>query len=555
MAAVAAAKLGDALAPRDEANAMAGRDTDERVADSRTRSWPRRSLAANRGWPGSLEKRMAAPARELDESVARRDAVDAVAEEAAGVVNALREPLAVRVLRSLLDDERVAAPLADRLGVAVADREPNVAVNREEAGERMRDAGLGAVLAKDLFATADARARAAPSLEDAVIDVVADERAPQAPHGGKARVVEIRAESGVGAHERSSNDVAARIGNRRATRATDGKCASAKYFGRLSTSPAPPQRADTWSAPLDRSGPLQSHPPADSPGWSTLSDAMWLDVGGNHILADGSTEYFWSGPGALSVKSFRNGSALYDVGAGRFAVDEARYLLLNHEQPYAITVDALSRVESFVVFFAPGFVEGARRARSASLERLLDDPEPPLSPVRVFERTYPHDDAVTPPLRALELAVSAGERDPARLGELLHALASGLVEAHDAATREASAIPAVRASTREELYRRLWRARDYAAASFERPVGLAELARVACLSESHFLRAYRAAFGRTPHDELTAFRIERARDLLETTDMPVTDVCFAVGFESLGSFSTLFRRRTGLAPSDVRRKR
>lgn len=81
------------------------------------------------------------------------------------------------------------------------------------------------------------------------------------------------------------------------------------------------------------------------------------------------------------------------------------------------------------------------------------------------------------------------------------------------------------------------------------------LGRVCGLSEFHFIRAFRAATGQTPHQYVRARRIDRARELLVTTPLPVTEICEAVGFQSLGSFSAVFRRLTGESPSAYRARR
>src|SRR5215467_8043374 len=114
--------------------------------------------------------------------------------------------------------------------------------------------------------------------------------------------------------------------------------------------------------------------------------------------------------------------------------------------------------------------------------------------------------------------------------------------------READCMPAARPGTREELYRRLSRARDYMLARMDQPVLLDDMARVACLSPNHFIRTFRNAFGQSPHQYLVSRRLERAAMLLARTSRPVTDVCYSVGFESPGSFSWLFRKRYGVAP-------
>ncbi|MEM9487952.1 MAG: helix-turn-helix transcriptional regulator [Myxococcota bacterium] len=79
------------------------------------------------------------------------------------------------------------------------------------------------------------------------------------------------------------------------------------------------------------------------------------------------------------------------------------------------------------------------------------------------------------------------------------------------------------------------------------------MARAACFSRYHFLRAFRREFDITPHQYLTRYRIDRARELLSTSDRPVTEICLDVGFRSLGSFSSLFQRHVGHSPTRYRR--
>jgi AraC-like DNA-binding protein len=83
---------------------------------------------------------------------------------------------------------------------------------------------------------------------------------------------------------------------------------------------------------------------------------------------------------------------------------------------------------------------------------------------------------------------------------------------------------------------------------------VAEIARLAGLSTFRFIRLFHAVFGITPHQYRIDARLERARELLITTDRPVTDVCLDVGFTSLGSFSSLFARRVGVPPSAFRQR-
>jgi AraC-like DNA-binding protein len=95
----------------------------------------------------------------------------------------------------------------------------------------------------------------------------------------------------------------------------------------------------------------------------------------------------------------------------------------------------------------------------------------------------------------------------------------------------------------------LRRARDRADRDYAEPLDLEALAGSAGVSKYHFLRCFAATYGRTPGVYLAERRIERAQDLLRATNLTVTEVCFLVGYSSLGSFSSKFRQLVGVTPS------
>lgn len=105
----------------------------------------------------------------------------------------------------------------------------------------------------------------------------------------------------------------------------------------------------------------------------------------------------------------------------------------------------------------------------------------------------------------------------------------------------------------DDLFVRLCRSRDYIAANLDQPLRLADAAREAYLSPFHYHRLFSQTFGQSPLEFLTRMRIDRAKQLLIRDAAPVTDVCLAVGYESLGSFSTRFRRATGYSPQEFQR--
>ena len=255
-------------------------------------------------------------------------------------------------------------------------------------------------------------------------------------------------------------------------------------------------------------------------------------------------------PGPLSIKSLIRGTAEWRVGQSRFEVDANSYLILNHDQRYSMTVESNTPIETFCVFFRRGFVEDAFCSLTQPEALLLEDPFCARSaPVGFYERLRSADNLISPVLASLRRAVeSEGELD-----EIFMRLALALVHLRSELPQEIRRLTAVRSSTRAELLKRVHTGKQLIDEAFGTPLQLATIARAACLSAFHFHRSFKAVFRETPHDYMTRRRLEKAARLLRETDEPVTDICLEIGFQSLGSFSTLFRARFGAPPGAFRR--
>jgi AraC-like DNA-binding protein len=104
----------------------------------------------------------------------------------------------------------------------------------------------------------------------------------------------------------------------------------------------------------------------------------------------------------------------------------------------------------------------------------------------------------------------------------------------------------------QPIERHLLRAKDLADARYAEPIGVDEMARAAGLSRWHFSREFLRAFGESPRAYLLTRRLERAARLLRTTDRSVAEICFDVGLQSVGSFTTSFTRTFGVSPTAYR---
>lgn len=279
-----------------------------------------------------------------------------------------------------------------------------------------------------------------------------------------------------------------------------------------------------------------------------------LDAPRNMLVSwERQRQYSPVSPSVLSVRWSENGQRFFDVGKRRYAVDDTGYMVFNNGTEFGSEIDSETVVRCYTVNFVPGMAEEILRGLITPDDRLLDDPNATdLPKVAFLEKTYRHDPHVSPILRRLEQYQNRPPTDYAWFEEQFRFLVEGLLQAHRNIFREMEQIPAMRAATREELYTRLHTARDFMEAGLDQPLTVPEIARHACLSTHHFLRMFKHLFQETPHQYLIRRRMERARQMLLHSDAGVTQICFALGFESLGSFSWLFRTRTGVSPEQFR---
>ena len=274
----------------------------------------------------------------------------------------------------------------------------------------------------------------------------------------------------------------------------------------------------------------------------------------NAVLTGTNNRYFVPEfEGCLSIKTVVRGSALWETGGRLFKVHENCYLTLNDRQRYTLTIDSLQNATTFCLFFERGFVEDVFRATTTPAAGLLDAPQPARQlSVQFAEKLEPGDDRVMAMVRDLYARIARGLIMRSEWDEQFLRIGESLIWEHQNAAAAVARLPVARAATRGELYRRLLRGRDFLLSSLDARVRLKEVARDACLSPYHFHRAFRQVFGETPHAFLLRQRLGRAASLLRRRDLSVTEVCLETGFESLPSFSALFRRRFGVAPRDFR---
>lgn len=271
-------------------------------------------------------------------------------------------------------------------------------------------------------------------------------------------------------------------------------------------------------------------------------------IGRENVIYGGTARRHYVAPmaGSVSIKAVLRGRAMWESDNRQFVVGEGTFLLLADGDEYSLTIDEHEPVTTFCLFFRRNYVGEALRTVSANETALLDDP---------FRDT--REDLVAglrPRSDVLHALVARMQRQPATEDDFVDA-ASLLANDIAVEQRAKGNLDAAKASTRDELHRRVQRGVDFLLSHLADAITIDDAARAACLSLFHFHRAFAAIHGVTPHQFLAQQRLALAARLLQLTSADVTDIAAQVGYESLGSFSTRFARHFGVAPSVYRRHR
>lgn len=232
-------------------------------------------------------------------------------------------------------------------------------------------------------------------------------------------------------------------------------------------------------------------------------------------------------------------------------INDAHYFVTNRAQHYTLEIE--EPAHTFNIHFGDFFSESVLNALITPTDRILNDgTEKQRTPFAFFNQLHRRDADFNKLINAILQSYSEEGLNRLRFEEQLTALLSYHLLQHRHILDTLHRLPPIRQTTRIELYKRLSRARDLLHASFTTDLSLDELSAEACLSKYHFLRLFRQAYGLSPHQYLQQLRLEKARFILSTSDMPVSALSDLLGFANSQSFSRLFFQRTGHYPSQYR---
>jgi AraC family transcriptional regulator len=239
----------------------------------------------------------------------------------------------------------------------------------------------------------------------------------------------------------------------------------------------------------------------------------------------------------------------YVLNRNRVEISASHFYFLNPNDTLEIRFPTTIPLQTWMILFDEKFIGDCFHYLSASAQQLLDSPRD-HAPIAPRFANVPFD--LTDTIKRQLLLLVRSQSDQNVIQDALCALIAECNRLNAGTVKDIDKITAVKKSTREELYRRLYLSREWINDNLTDKITLDEMAAIACLNKFHFLSNFRQVFTATPHQYLIERRLQKAFDLLKYQRYSVTEVCCLLVFESIGSFSNQFRKRFGVPPSALR---
>lgn len=274
----------------------------------------------------------------------------------------------------------------------------------------------------------------------------------------------------------------------------------------------------------------------------------------NFIIHQKVKTYQWAGDCFLSIKSFYEGIANYEIKQREYKVDKSNFLVLNECTKYRLIIDNQKETESFCVFFSPKFVSEVVSDLNATDEQLLDFNVKQHKGIKLFERNYHHSGKVSELLKIGRKKSNFGI-DKLEKDEFYFQLLNSILQQNNNTLFDTKRLTSKKKSTREELYQRVLFVKDFIDCNYHKNLRLKELANIGMLSENHLLRNFNQIFDVTPFQYISKKRIQEAKRQILETNKTIKEIAFDIGYLSFGNFSSYFKNIEGQSPSSLRKSK
>jgi AraC family transcriptional regulator len=286
-----------------------------------------------------------------------------------------------------------------------------------------------------------------------------------------------------------------------------------------------------------------------------LINGKVIEINKNFIDFSAHKEYYTTlKTRGFSIKHVVEGIEKYTLNGGKYHVSTGNYLLSNETSEGFAEVESATLVKGICITINPELlsemVASHCSPNTAFPDKTFGDF---FSSAHFLENQYAARDTQ---LGQLLLAIGNGmqknQLSSADLNiELFYALSEKIIADHTPIFKQLHTIPSIKSSTKKDLFRRISKGKDCIDASFLEPLTIESIAKEACMSEYHFFRLFKSAFGVSPHQYILKKRLERGHAVLLQDKDSVSTAAFESGFSDIHAFSKAFKKHYGFAPSTL----
>jgi AraC-like DNA-binding protein len=257
-------------------------------------------------------------------------------------------------------------------------------------------------------------------------------------------------------------------------------------------------------------------------------------------------------PSGIGLLVSGKGNCNYYVNGIKNQVDRNKVFFINRGSQLAIKTTEAGVIPT-LLFFHSQLPDLVQHSLIYSDEVLLDNFDNLPYDFSYLERIHVDQHLHDTISSLIELGSSCSSFAGIKADIVVRTLFEDLLKANREAFKCSQNIQAVKASTRLEIFRRVAFARNWMEEHYNTSITLEDIATLASMNSQHFLRMFKQVYCITPHQYLIDFKLRKAKDLLESTKLTINEICQTIGFESVFSFSILYKKRYGLPPSRFRR--
>ncbi|GGA85826.1 AraC family transcriptional regulator [Puia dinghuensis] len=258
-------------------------------------------------------------------------------------------------------------------------------------------------------------------------------------------------------------------------------------------------------------------------------------------------------PANIGLLATTKGNCNYYVNGGKNQVDPGKVFFISRGSRLAIRTTEKG-VAPVLLFFHSKLPDLVLHSLIYGGEVLLEKPFDSLPfDFSYLERIHVDEQLHQVVASLLVLGDSCGSFASLQADMIIREMFENLLRKNQEAYKHSQNVQAVKASTRLEIFKRISTARDWMDAHYNAAITLEDIGVVAAMNSQHFLRMFKQVYNITPHQYLIDLKLKKAKQLLESTELTINEICQTIGFESVFSFSILFKGRFGQPPSQFRR--